>query len=81
VLIYDDGVKPKNINANAQNPFFTLLIDDPNHRIYRGLNPQTVPQDRVESVNFPKKGTYLVICGVIPHFVNDNMFGFVKVLP
>jgi len=81
VLIYDDGTQPQNINANAQNPFFPLLIDDPNKRIYRGLNPQTVPQDRVETVNFPKRGTFLVICGVRPHFVNDGMFGFVKVLP
>jgi len=81
VLIYDNGTQPTNINANAQNPFFALLIDDPNHRIYRGLNPQTVPQDRVETVHFPKAGTFLVMCGVRPHFVNDNMFGFVKVLP
>jgi len=57
-----------------------LLIDDPNNRIFRGLNPQTVPQDRVETVHFAEPGTYLVICGVRPHFVDDNMFGFVRVL-
>jgi hypothetical protein len=38
-------------------------------------------QDRVEVVYFPKPGTYLVICGVRNHFVNDGMFGFVTVLP
>ncbi len=38
-------------------------------------------RDRVEVVQFPKPGTYLVICGVRPHFVNDKMFGFVKVNP
>jgi len=81
VLIYNDGTQPRNINADLLNQFFPLLIDDPHRRIYRGLNPQTVPQDRVESVQFPNPGTYLVICGVRPHFVNDNMFGFVKVLP
>ena len=68
VLIYDDGTQLKSINANAQNPFFTLLIDDPNHRIYRGLNPQTVLQDRVETVHFAKAGTFLVICGVSSAF-------------
>jgi plastocyanin len=38
------------------------------------------PQDRVEAVNFPNPGTYLVICGVRGHF-NDGMYGFVRVLP
>jgi hypothetical protein len=38
------------------------------------------PQDRIESVNFPNPGTYLVICAVRGHF-NDGMFGFVRVLP
>jgi plastocyanin len=36
-------------------------------------------QDRIESVRFLKPGRYLVICAVHPHFVNDGMFGFVKV--
>jgi len=39
------------------------------------------PQERSESVNFPKPGRYLVICGVRGHFVTDKMFGFVRVLP
>jgi hypothetical protein len=26
-------------------------------------------------------GLHLVICGVVPHFVNDDMFGWVRVLP
>jgi len=33
----------------------------------------------VESVRFTTPGTYLVICAVRPHFVNDGMFGFVEV--
>ncbi len=81
VLVYDDGTQPGDINAALANPAFGLLIDDPTNRIYRGLNPQIFPQDRVEVVHFPKRGTYLVICGVRPHFVDDNMFGFVRVLP
>src|SRR5262245_4384328 len=72
------------------------LINDPNRRIYVGLSPAGVPanffgalpataiaappQDRIESVNFPNPGTYLVICAVRGH-VNDGMFGFVRVLP
>jgi hypothetical protein len=77
---YADGTKPGDINGAAQNPFFPLLIDDPTHRIFRGVNPQTMPQDRVESVHFAEPGKYLVICGVRPHFVDDNMFGFVRVV-
>jgi plastocyanin len=69
------------------------VIDDPTHRIYRGQDPSLQPlerasslkptpeflQDRVEAVFFPKPGTYLVICGIRDHFVNDGMFGFVEV--
>ena len=46
-------------------------------------NPLTPPflMDRVEVVRFPNPGRYLVICGVVFHFVNDGMYGFVRVLP
>lgn len=82
VLVYDDRTQPGDINANLVVPGTAPpLIDDPTNRIYRGLNPIGMPQDRVEVVQFSKPGTYLVICGVRPHFVNDQMFGFVKVLP
>jgi len=83
ILIYDHGTKPTDINVNAITPGTTPpgFIDDANHRIYRGPDPRTVGQDRVETVVFPKAGTYLVICGVRPHFVNDDMFGYVRVLP
>jgi plastocyanin len=45
--------------------------------------PATTPvplmvQDRVESVNFPNGGRFLVVCGVLPHF-NEGMHGFVRV--
>ena len=69
------------------------LIADATNRIYRGLDPSILPpltgplqgpaqpvlQDRVEVVHFPKPGRYLVICGVLPHFL-DDMFGFVRVI-
>jgi plastocyanin len=76
--------------TRGPNPFPPLaLIDDPTNRIYRGLDPSLQPldlggergQDRVEVVLFSKPGTYLVICGIRGHFVNDGMFGFVTVLP
>lgn len=38
------------------------------------------PQDRVESVQFPDPGIFLVICAVRSHFL-DGMYGFVTVLP
>lgn len=45
--------------------------------------PSTTPvinlaQDRVESVNFKTAGRYLVVCGVMPHFLED-MHGYVNV--
>ena len=81
-VIYDAGTQPGDINTALQLPIPPVpvpLIDDPSNRIFRGVDPRTVSQDRVESVTFDKPGTYLVICSVFPHFVNDRMFGFVKV--
>ena len=82
VLVYDDGTQPGDINPNLLVPGSNPpgLIDDPNNRIYRGVDPRPFPQDRVEVVHFSTPGTYLVICGVRPHFVNDGMFGFVRVI-
>lgn len=80
--IYDAGTQPDDINPDLQlaiPPVAVPLINDPTNRIFRGVDPRTVSQDRVESVSFHKPGTYLVICAVHPHFVNDKMFGFVKV--
>jgi plastocyanin len=102
ILVYDDGtqldafdvVTTPTVPPQAQPT--PLLIDEPDNRIYRGLDPSrqpryhtiatdTVPigfvQDRVEVVHFPNPGRYLVICGVHGHFFNDGMFGFVRVLP
>jgi plastocyanin len=83
IAIYDDGTRPEDINPNILTAGTTPpgFIADTNHRIYRGVDPRTVSQDRIEAVNFPKAGTYLVICAVRPHFVNDGMFGYVRVLP
>ena len=84
VIVYDDGTQPGDINRNLTVlptvPVGVVLINDPNRRIYRGLDPSLQPRDRVEVLHFANPGTYLVICGVRPHF-NQGMFGFVEVLP
>jgi plastocyanin len=89
VIVYDDGTQPEDINAEATTPSTGVpagvpLIDDPTNRLYRGPDPSLPnlqPRDRVEVVHFPTPGTYLVICGVRDHFVNDGMYGFVTVRP
>ena len=85
INVYADGTQPEDINTTLTVPVTQPpgppLINDPNNRIYRGLDPSLQPRDRVEVVRFANPGTYLVICGVFPHFVNDRMYGFVKVLP
>jgi hypothetical protein len=89
-----DQTPPTTTTGPTPSPA-VVLIDDPINRIYRGQDPSLQPlerasslkqtpeflQDRVEVVFFPKAGKYLVICGIRGHFVNDGMFGFVKVLP
>jgi hypothetical protein len=84
-IIYDVGTQPGDIDVDLTTPSTgtpagVLLIDDPEHRLYRGLDPSLYPPDRGEVVHFPKPGTYLVICGVRGHFVNDGMFGYVTVV-
>jgi plastocyanin len=95
VAIYDDGTRPSDINTSLVTfpavppvppgaPPGPPIINDPNGRIYRGLDPTLLPlgtqQDRVEVVHFDSPGTYLVICAVLPHFA-EGMYGYVRVLP
>ena len=65
----------------ADNPTAGGILSDSNNRIYRGAFLNLVRRDGVEVVKFSKPGTYLVICARKNHFVNDGMFGFVRVLP
>jgi plastocyanin len=86
VQIYDSGTKPDEIATSGALPGAGGgIINDANKRIYRGWDPNLVPndhqRDRVEVVHFADPGRYLVICGVVNHFVNDRMYGFVRVLP
>jgi plastocyanin len=70
------------------------LINDATNRVFRGIDPSVLPplqgppqrprlpvlQDRIEAVQFAEPGRYLVICGVLPHFLG-GMYGYVKVTP
>lgn len=85
ILVYADGTTLDSINgaliveATPGPPPFPGFVNDPQNRIYRGLDPRLLPQDRVESVTFHNKGVHLVVCGLVPHF-NEGMAGFVKVV-
>jgi plastocyanin len=86
VVVYGDGTQPANINVSntipgtGASPSAPRLIDDPNNRVYRGLDPFLQSRDRIEIVQFPNPGSFLVICAVLQHF-NEGMFGFVTVFP
>jgi hypothetical protein len=92
VIVYAPGTKPEDINTGLIRPTQGVpagvpLINDPVNRLYAGEDPSTVhggPQstpllDRVEVVQFNRKGRHLVICGVLPHFLTQ-MWGWVKVV-
>ena len=92
VAVYGPGKQPEDVNVDPATflpdptpgpPDFPPLINDAENRVYRGPDPRLLfpTVDRVEVVHFPNPGLHLVICGVVPHFVTDNMFGWVKVLP
>jgi hypothetical protein len=85
LTIYGPGTEFDDISTTVLTPIpgappgFPPVVDDPKDRIYRGLSPLGLPRDRVEAVNFANPGRYLVVCTVLPHFL-DRMFGFVTVL-
>lgn len=85
IAVYAPGTKPDDIDTSTLLPIPGApptigLIDDPDNRLFRGVSPLTVGQDRVEVVHFGKRGTYLVVCLVSVHFAS-GMFGWVRVLP
>ena len=90
LLIYGPGTKPEDIDRTDLVPgSVPPLINDPDHRLYRGLDPRALPgfppappplfnnQDRVEVVGFNTKGRYLVMCGVLPHFFDAATGDFI----
>ncbi len=96
VIVYAPGKRPDDVNTAAVRPAqgtpngMPALINDTVDRLYAGEDPTTLHSafgfpgnpllDRVEVVQFHQKGMHLVICGVLPHFVNDKMYGWVKVV-
>jgi hypothetical protein len=99
IVVYAPGTKPGDIDtttnliviATPPPPLPVVgLINDPNNRIYRGIDPRftlqgappgtpvNTQQDRVEVVQFGERGLYLVICAVNVHFA-EGMFGYVRV--
>ena len=83
VAVYEDGTRPEDIDTSLLDIAPPVpVINDPDRRIYRGLDPRKLLPvlDRVEVVHFAEPGTYLVICGVLPHF-QEGMYGYVVVVP
>jgi hypothetical protein len=85
VLVYGPGTTMESIDSSNTIPSgtgFPPLIGDTTNLVYRGLNPVPLlpTVDRVEVIRLTNPGTYLVVCGVLPHFL-DNMHGWVNVLP
>jgi plastocyanin len=82
IVVYQPGTRAEDIVVPAAGPF----INDATHPIlYTGLAPVGAApagfsnaQNRVESVSFAERGTYLVICNVRGHFL-DGMYAVVKV--
>jgi hypothetical protein len=85
LVVYGPDWQPSDIDRTilltSPPGTFPPLVDDPNHRIYRGLDPRTNPanQDRVEAVAFNERGRFLVICAVLPHFFDSTSGDFVMV--
>lgn len=85
VAVYGPGTKPEDIDATNRIALpgaptgFPPAINDPRNRLYLGLNPFPLPQDRVEVVQFRHPGVHLVICAFLPHF-EDKMWGYVRVV-
>ncbi len=98
VIVYDNGTQPGDINAALAPPApLANLIDDPNHRIYRGLSPSGVPANffapgvPAAAIAAPPQDRLELVTFPNPgHYLvicgvrghfADGMFGFVIVLP
>jgi plastocyanin len=80
-FIYLPGKTPEQVVVPAAG----LFINDLDRIYYQGIAPAGTPpagvsnaSNRVESISFPTKGTYLVICNVRPHFL-DGMKAWIVV--
>lgn len=80
--LYEPGITPADIDVSLVEPPgtpfpFPPLINDPAGRIYRG--PLHFGPPTTISWTFEEPGKYLVICQVLPHFVDANMYAWVEV--
>lgn len=83
VAIYEDGTQPEDIDTSqlepAGTPFpFPPLVNDPSGRLARtdlALPGTAGPFEWT----FDTPGRYLVICEVLPHFTDGDMYGWVIV--
>ena len=84
VTVYNPGKRVEDVMPADPN---ALFVNDADRRFYLGIAPAVPPEgsanpsnaiNRVESVSFPERGTYLVICNVLPHF-RDGMVAYVRV--
>jgi hypothetical protein len=92
IVAYGQGKTPDDVRAAvklgkvAEMPPAAVplppVIDDEDRRVFRGVFPSLFFPivDRVEVVQFTRPGVYLVICAIVPHFINDDMYGWVRVL-
>jgi plastocyanin len=87
VQVYIPGTTVDQLLAAAGAPGGTVSIGSglppvlnvAEGRVFRGIvNPTGA--DRVEVVHFPEPGSYLVVCGILPH-LEAGMYGWVTVLP
>lgn len=88
VTIYDHGTEPEDIDVSTtidlEAPPGTViipdfLIDDPTNRIEVGPFSFEPMSWTSSEGTFDEPGTYLVICRVVPHFVDANMYAWVVV--
>jgi plastocyanin len=88
LLVYGPNIQPSDIDRTKLllAAGFPPLINDDRFRVYRGLDPRSMPgnQDRVEVVAFNENGRFMVMCGVLPHFFEAPrnefvMYGYVDV--
>jgi plastocyanin len=86
VQVYIPGTTVDQLLAAADMPGGTVSIGSglppvlnvAEGRVFRGIvNPAAA--DRVGVVHFPDPGTYLVVCGILPHLA-AGMYGWVTVL-
>lgn len=87
IAIYEPGKGPKDIDlsqtADLVSPISIpdFVIDDEDKRLaVSWLDPGLLfPSETTFEYTFDTPGRYLVICTTLPHFANDNMYGWVIV--